>query len=1301
MSRRLNLELVIGANAQGVRSTLNGVSESVDNVHHSVTGMNPQVRNSESALRGMGKAAVSAVAAFAGFSALKGIIDTSRQFEVLRSSLVTVSESALEAEARFAAIQQFAAETPFSVDQATEAFLRLKSIGLDGSKGALESYGNTASAMGKSLMDMVEAVADAATGEFERLKEFGITSKQQGDQVELTFKGVTTTVKKNSEDIQKYLMNIGNTDFAGAMKERAKTVDGVLSNMGDAFDRLRDSIGQGGLNDAIKAIGPAISGAMDSMADFFNSGVLIETVKQEWALWADLLGRIPEALGLSGGALSSFIDKATTGFSSYIDFVQKFWMDLPVNIQIAVTKMAGFVDQGVATMSHYFDGLEISSKALWSGIAEYAEDAWGDVKLLTAKTMDWIARQFGKMLGKLEKIGAAIDFLPGIDGVEKKLSAAAKSLKSYEGSEKAVRKEISKTQRARDDHAKSLAKEKKQIDAAYKARIKGSKSAVKAAVEEGRQALKNRDTQIKLTRELYKAEKAELALEAASLDSSTAHAKHTSAAAKTKEALKKEAAEAKKAAKEADNLAKKEAKATAAHNNHRASTDLLISSLSETVDVMGNLDTATDDLIQRAFELGLSEEELAVLLNETTKASLNKSKQMASDADKNAESADATAKAWETGMKRIDDSFSEAFKNGFQDMKSFGKNIIGSLKDTLAEMAYQWAKSKFFEYLQGLGQQGGFFGGLASSFNSAVGNVATNESVKYGKGKGASGVDGSSLAWAGVIAAGRIEISDWLEKTYGKSAQKKYETAGVWGTGIEAGISILASGGDYKTVGAGVDLSYKNGDFSGQNFNRQRKKGRWGGKGRNRTRYEEIDSQLQDSISSSLDRWSAIAHNLGESFNPDGVPDIAPVTSIFNTIANHYPEWADKLGIESKNILQSIDSALADVTSIERIDLRGLSGEEIQAKLDEWTMNVGKKMIKAVLPQMDGLIERAGERFTELIQPLLDIADYVSEDWQPRVKESLMQQASNSFDAAAEQLTIYNGSVESTKLLAASVTERYQYEVALLEQVAAVSASVDTLTGSIKDRIDKTLRTEQEQLAFLDKRAQELKAQLSVADDPEEINRLVQEIASLTGEKISIIGKEGLESAGDEIKAFMDEVNAISKGRLEEIEAVAKAQHDVLADGVQSALADGTAQFIDSALSIEDSVKSSMSEAAAELKTLAPDFKDAAKGIAGAAQSFESGVAGSIDKLSEADLARVQAQSDFFNGVAGDQRAVIESQQNVVKFQTRAAQDQSAAAKNTDTAARSMNNAAGSIIDAARILSRAPARQKSSDYKAA
>ena len=73
------------------------------------------------------------------------------------------------------------------------------------------------------------------------------------DEVKFTFAGVTTTVKKNAADIEKYLRSLGDIQFAGAMDEQMKTMNGVLSNIEDSFEKLYRQVGQSGLNDALKA----------------------------------------------------------------------------------------------------------------------------------------------------------------------------------------------------------------------------------------------------------------------------------------------------------------------------------------------------------------------------------------------------------------------------------------------------------------------------------------------------------------------------------------------------------------------------------------------------------------------------------------------------------------------------------------------------------------------------------------------------------------------------------------------------------------------------------------------------------------------------------------------------------------------------------------------------------------------------------------------------------------------------------------------------------------------------------------
>ncbi len=244
------------------------------------------VDKTTSQLNGLTKAAGAAAAAVVSLETAKqvfsALVDSQRNFDKLNSGLITMTGSAENAAKAFSVLQQFAKETPYGLNQAVEGFTKLVALGLNPSKEALISYGNTAAAMGKDLNQMIEAVADASTFEFERLKEFGIKSSQQADTVSFTFRGVTTTVKKNSEEIQKYLLNIGNTDFAGAMETRSKTLDGQLSSLADSFDGLVLAVAQSGFGDAVGEQAAIAEDAITALTDAIASNEIAATL-QDWA----------------------------------------------------------------------------------------------------------------------------------------------------------------------------------------------------------------------------------------------------------------------------------------------------------------------------------------------------------------------------------------------------------------------------------------------------------------------------------------------------------------------------------------------------------------------------------------------------------------------------------------------------------------------------------------------------------------------------------------------------------------------------------------------------------------------------------------------------------------------------------------------------------------------------------------------------------------------------------------------------------------------------------------------------------
>ena len=232
---------------------------------------------------------------FAGFSIAQfagKLVSVQREFDVLNSALITITGSSAKAENELQWIKSFAAETPFSLTEVTQAFIKLKTLGLDASKPSLVSFGNTASAMGKSLNQMIEAVADASTGEFERLKEFGIKAKKNGDEISLTFQGVTTTVKNSAEEISKYLTDIGNNNFAGAMAERAKTLDGAISNLGDSWDELFRTINNNNAGGLIFDSVKLATGAISEMISFLLNSSAAFALKKTASTSFDLISFI-------------------------------------------------------------------------------------------------------------------------------------------------------------------------------------------------------------------------------------------------------------------------------------------------------------------------------------------------------------------------------------------------------------------------------------------------------------------------------------------------------------------------------------------------------------------------------------------------------------------------------------------------------------------------------------------------------------------------------------------------------------------------------------------------------------------------------------------------------------------------------------------------------------------------------------------------------------------------------------------------------------------------------------------------
>jgi len=233
-------------------------------LHYDITARDKSKQALRSVQRGLGttQSAVSRLtrvlaplAAIFGAGVLgRRLIETNKNFQQLQASLTTFTGSAKNGARAFQILQDFASKTPFSVQEVTASFNILIARGIKPTVAELEAFGDIAAGSGKSFSQFAEAVADAAVGEFERLKEFGIKAGKEKDKVTLAFGGATQTIENNSAAIIKALTGIAKTGFAGATERQAKTLSGAFSNFGDAVDAAAFAIGKQGLNKEINRV---------------------------------------------------------------------------------------------------------------------------------------------------------------------------------------------------------------------------------------------------------------------------------------------------------------------------------------------------------------------------------------------------------------------------------------------------------------------------------------------------------------------------------------------------------------------------------------------------------------------------------------------------------------------------------------------------------------------------------------------------------------------------------------------------------------------------------------------------------------------------------------------------------------------------------------------------------------------------------------------------------------------------------------------------------------------------------------
>lgn len=211
---------------QGTTNSLGGVKDSVFTLKNAVVGY---------------------VTAITGGKTWKWLVDGNTQMETFSNTLETTLKSKEKAKDYLDWATTFAASTPFEIPGIIEATVKLANYGMDAKK-VLPAVGDMAAVMGKSIDQAVEAVADAQTGELERLKEFGITKKMLVEQLEKDGQVGVVNARGQIVDQEKFnaaLFKLMNERYSGGMAKQATTMTGMMSNLSDAWGTLGRTVGSG------------------------------------------------------------------------------------------------------------------------------------------------------------------------------------------------------------------------------------------------------------------------------------------------------------------------------------------------------------------------------------------------------------------------------------------------------------------------------------------------------------------------------------------------------------------------------------------------------------------------------------------------------------------------------------------------------------------------------------------------------------------------------------------------------------------------------------------------------------------------------------------------------------------------------------------------------------------------------------------------------------------------------------------------------------------------------------------------
>ena len=206
-----------------------------------------------------------------GTGAFVNAIKSSRvELENAVASLSGISGGIAEANTMFDLLQQSARDCIEPFDSLQAAALSIGKYGITPTAENLKALKQIALATGQQMTTAANAFGQVTMGKYEGLEQLGIKALDTGNKLQLTYKGVTQEIDKNTTALEDYIVKLGASN-SQALDYLQGGMVGALNKLDNAWGDLIREFAASPLGDIITDAVNAIANALDALTAYIHN----------------------------------------------------------------------------------------------------------------------------------------------------------------------------------------------------------------------------------------------------------------------------------------------------------------------------------------------------------------------------------------------------------------------------------------------------------------------------------------------------------------------------------------------------------------------------------------------------------------------------------------------------------------------------------------------------------------------------------------------------------------------------------------------------------------------------------------------------------------------------------------------------------------------------------------------------------------------------------------------------------------------------------------------------------------------